>query len=99
MKLHLSTRMTPVALALALVLSGSLIAAAPALAQQAGGTGGAPPTPDESKTGAGPRGTGVGPSTEPGASVGPTSSSASQTGTGPRGSKAGPSTEPGSDTK
>ena len=84
-------------LALALALSGALGAVAPALAQQQGGVSGTNIGPDQSKTGAGPRGTKVAPSTDPGTSAGQTSSSSSQTGTGQRGTKAGPSTEPSTD--
>ena len=86
-------------LALAFALSGALGALAPAFAQQQqpGGVSGTNIPPDQSKTGAGPRGTKVAPSTDPGTSAGPTSSSPSQTGMGPRGTKAGPTTEPSND--
>jgi hypothetical protein len=79
-----------------LSLAGILTLAVPTLAQNSPNntTGGATqPGPD--KTGVGPRGSKVGPSTDPGlAGRGPTSSSASQTGVGSRGSKVAPSTEP-----
>ena len=84
----------PVSFALALALSGALGAVAPALAQQQGGVSGTNIGHDKSKTGAGPRGTKVAPSTDPGTSAGPTSSSSEETGKGPRGTKAAPSTEP-----
>jgi hypothetical protein len=93
MNSHLPGRKT--ALALALALSGALGISAPALAQQQpGGMSGTHIKPDPSKTGTGPRGTPVAPSTDPGTSAGPTSSAPSQTGVGPRGTEVGPSTEP-----
>jgi hypothetical protein len=95
MNLRPRSRM-PVSLALALALSGALVA--PALAQQQpGGVSGTNIGPDKSKTGSGPRGTKVAPSTDPGTSAGPTSSSSEETGKGPRGTKSGPTTEPSTD--
>jgi len=91
MKPNASARKTMLVLALA--LSGALGVCAPAMAQQTGGISGTNIKPDESKTGAGPRGTKVAPSADPATSAGPTSSSPSQTGSGPRGTKSGPSTE------
>jgi hypothetical protein len=79
-----------------LSLVGVLALTVPTLAQNTSGnaTGGTDQTAPE-QTGVGPRGSKVGPSTDPGlAGRGPTSSPASKTGVGARGSKVGPSTEP-----
>ncbi len=73
---------------------GAIALASPCWAQNTAGksAGGANSTLDENNTGAGPRGTAVGPSTQPGA---PSSSmSAAQTGVPPRGTTVAPSTAP-----
>ncbi len=76
-----------------LLALGGLALAGPCWAQNTAGSqpaGGSNATLNEGNTGAGPRGTKVGPSTEPGAA--PPSPSATQTGVPPRGTKVAPST-------
>lgn len=83
-----------VRLLLCTIFSGAPLLGAPALAQTSSGSqpGGAS---DTARTGVGPRGTPVAPSTDPGLAGQSTSSAPSQTGAGPRGTPAAPSTQPG----
>ena len=81
---------------LALALLGVLGLATQGLAQQQAAPSGT--ASDAEKTGVGPRGTKVAPSTDPTLTTNPASPPASTTGVQPRGTKAGPSTDPGSPT-
>lgn len=78
-----------------LALLGALGLAAHSQAQNA-----APPgmKTDPDKTGVGPRGTKVGPSSSPTLSTQPASPPATTTGSGPRGTPTSPSTDPGAPT-
>jgi len=75
---------------------GTLGLATHGLAQQNAASPGM--SSDTDKTGAGPRGTRVAPSSNPTLSTNPASPPESTTGVGPRGTKAAPSTEPGAPT-
>ncbi len=80
----------------AVIAVGLALGVAPALAQNVQGNTGNSKTNDTagmqaSQTGAGPRGTTVGPSTEPGQ---PNQPATAETGVPPRGTKAAPSTNP-----